>query len=128
MDQQSPQSIMSDLSWRISSLETKVKLNEQNFFNLQERMQLINKNFLDLKKELRDRVDNLTDEAHDIEKTVKDLQSKVEKVGSKLATAPRGEDVEQIKKFHETINVFKPEMSADEAKNILDGVLKQLEK
>ena len=120
MDPQNPQAAIADLMWRITSLETKVKLNEQNFFNLQERMGLINKNFLDLKKEIRDRADNLSDEMHDLEK-------KVSSLSEKFVKAPKAADVEQIKKFHESINVFKPDMSTDEAKNILDEVLHKLE-
>ncbi len=121
MEAQSPQAVMQDIMWRLTSLETKIKLNEQNFFNLQERMQLLNKNFLDLKKEIRDRVDNITDEIHDLEKRIDSLREK-------FSQAPKASDVEQIKKFHQTINVFKPDMSADEAKNILDDVLQRLEK
>jgi len=84
-------------------------------------MQLINKNFLDLKKEIRDRADNISDEIHDLDKRVESLRDK-------FAQAPKAADVDQIKKFHESINVFKPEMSADEAKSILDDVLTKMEK
>ena len=119
MEAQSPQTMYEDLLWRMSSLETKVKINEQNLFNLQERMQLINTNFLDLKKEIRGRADNMSDELHDLEKKLSSLREK-------FVQAPKAADVDQIKKFHQSINVLSPEMSADEAKNILDGVLKKL--
>ena len=118
---QSPQSAMSDLMWRLSSVETKVKLNEQNFFNLQERVQLFSQNFLDLKTELRNRADNLTEELHDLEK-------KVDSLGTKYAQSPKAADVEEIKKFHKAINVFSPDMSKDDAKKILDDVMRKLEK
>ncbi len=126
MEQQSPQSIMFDLQSKISSLETKVKLNEQNFFNLQERMQLISTNFLDLKKELRERADNITEETREIESTIKDLRSKISKLESQAASAPKAEYSESVKKFPAPMAALTTEMSSEDAKNALDSVLKKL--
>lgn len=127
MEMQSPQAMLNDIAAKLSGIETKVKLNEQNFFNLNERMQLLSQNFLDIKKELLGKMDNLTEETHEIEKAFQELNEKMAKMDSRVMRVPKAEDVEQIKKFHQSINVFKPEMSREEADKILDDVLKKLE-
>ena len=115
------QSVLSDLSYRLANLETKIRLNEQNFFNSQEKVQLLSKNFLDLKKELLNRVDNLTQEMHEVEKAVLELKKKVSSFETKITAAP------QQPAFKSLLPVEPHNISPEQAKSALDDVLRRLE-
>ncbi|HIK02233.1 TPA: hypothetical protein H1012_00105 [archaeon] len=115
------QSVLSDLSYRLANLETKIRLNEQNFFNSQEKVQLLSKNFLDLKKELLNRVDNLTQEMHEVEKAVLELKKKVSSFETKITVAP------QQLGFRPLPPVEPHNISPEQAKSALDDVLRRLE-
>jgi len=78
----------------------------------------LSRNFLDLKKELRDKVDLAVDKNHDLEKSARDIMKKIEKLEkSGVRTA-----VPKAKK-KESINVFKPEMTIEESDRILEEIL-----
>lgn len=114
------QTALSDAVYRITNLESKVRLMEQNFFNVQERVQLLSKNFLDLKKEVLGRVDTLSQEAHDIEKSASELRKKVTAIEAKITSVPLVAGLAAIQPV-------RTEMSSDEASRALDDVLKKLE-
>ncbi|MFH1424448.1 MAG: hypothetical protein ABIG20_02070 [archaeon] len=69
----SREEVLNELSWRVNSLDSKIRINEQNILNERKQIQLINRNFLELKKELRERIDNLMQDMREI----KDKISKV---------------------------------------------------
>lgn len=124
MPTESVQSILGDITYRISNLETKVRLTEQNSFNFQERVQLLSKNFLDLKKEILNRVDNLTQEAHDLERNMNDLKKKVAALEAKSSFSSYASGHAKLASVATPAHV---EMSADDAKRALDDVMKKLE-
>lgn len=111
----------------IGSVETKTRINEQNILNAQKKVQLLSRNFLDLKKELREKVDLVFQKNHEMEKSVKKLTAAVERLEKKLPKYAKSEDVKAVQKFHESVNVFKPELSKEEAGSILDDILKKAE-
>ncbi len=124
MPTESVQSILGDITYRISNLETKVRLTEQNSFNFQERVQLLSKNFLDLKKEILNRVDNLTQEAHDLERNMNDLKKKVAALEAKSSFSSYASGHAKLASVAVPSHI---EMSADDAKRALDDVMKKLE-
>ena len=119
------QLVLNDITTRLANIETKVRLAEQNSFNTQERMQLLSKNFLDLKKEILNRVDNLSQEAHDIEKSSNELRKKITSLESKVSAASLSSGFARA-----AIQPAKAaeDMSLDEAKKTLDDILVRLEK
>lgn len=127
--QQHPQSreaVMTELGWKINNLDSKIRINEQNVLNERKQVQLLNKNFLDFKKEMRDKVDLLLQENRKVQETMTKLQGLLSTMESKMKKGyARKEDVSELKKHEESVNVFKPEMSKAEANRVLDEILKK---
>ncbi len=116
---QNPQGVLDEILYKVSNLETKVRLTEQNFFNSQERVELLSRNFLDLKKELLGRVDNLTHEAHDFSRALSEIRNKLALIESKLSAIPKITPAQQA-------SAITAEISAEDASKTLDDVLKKL--
>ncbi len=123
MATESIQSVLNDITYRLSNMETKVRLTEQNSFNFQERVQLLSKNFLDLKKEILNRVDNLTQEAHDLERNMNDLKKKVAALEAKSSFSSYASGHAKLASVATPVHA---EMSPEEAKAALDDVMRKL--
>lgn len=106
-------SLINNLSMRISNLDTKVRINEQNILNEGRRIQLVNKNVLDFKKEIREKVERLMEASHD-------LQKALEKLGQKI------EIIEELQKRKPLVNVQtlpltpEPQSPDDALQNVLN--------
>jgi len=117
VQKQTPQQIFDSLSWRFNNLDTKVRINEQNLLNMRKHSQLINQNFLDLKKEIRESVVNIQKTSHDMERKVNELSSKLNELESRLTQVQKTPFTKaKAKKPHEEL----AEKSADQ---ILDEIL-----
>jgi len=81
---QTPQEMFESLSWRLNNLDTKLRITEQNVVNMRNHSQLINQNFLDLKKEVRDSVSNVQTKNHDLERELKQVQDKLTELESEI--------------------------------------------
>ena len=108
-----------DLTLRINSIDTKIRINEQNLLNLQSRVQLLSKNLIDLKKEVRDEVDESARKGEKIEKLVNELNKKIKSfrrgsAGLALTSEIKGPGEKQ-------------EMTKEDAEKALDNVLKLTE-
>jgi len=121
-------SMLSNMSWKLSNLDTKIRINEQNLISERRRVQLINKNLLDLKTEIRDKLDSVTTQSRELKQKMTALEKKVAKVEVKLSKKFAGKDeVHELKKFSESFNMFGTDMSKTEADKILDEILKKTE-
>ncbi|MFH1450799.1 MAG: hypothetical protein ABIF92_02360 [archaeon] len=124
---QSPQQVAESLMWKVNNLETKVRINEQNIINDRRHVQLLNRNVLDLKKELRDKLDAVMQQRGDLPKKISDLELKVQNIEAKLKKLVKREEIHALQKFHEHFNYFDKEMSKEEADRILDNIVKNSE-
>lgn len=77
---QSQRNFMNDINWRLSSLDTKIRINEQNILNEGRRIQLISKNFLEFKKEIREKLEHVLEENHEIDKKFSDISKDIERL------------------------------------------------
>lgn len=104
---------------RLNSIETKIRINEQNLLNDRQHSQLINKNLLDLKKEIRERLDAVSHETKELKIQVEELSGKVDVVGKQVKAR-----VVRKAAPPKPVNLAKPQMSSNEASKILDNILK----
>ncbi|MDP7282215.1 MAG: hypothetical protein QF475_01065 [Candidatus Undinarchaeales archaeon] len=123
----SPKQAITDMTWRMNNLETKARINEQNIINDRRHVQILNKNVLDLKKELRTKTDSVMSGRQDVSKTVTELVTRVENIERRMKRLVKREEVLAMKKFHENFNYFDKDMTTEEADHILDDILKKTE-
>jgi len=112
--QLSPQQVMSNLKLQVSTLESKIRVNEQNIFNMRKHMQMVNHNLLDFKKEMRKKLDALMQQNADLEAATDKLRIAIESV---VKTKER--DVKVVKSTKVNKNMGKAE-----ATKVLDDILK----
>jgi len=124
---QTPQQVTSNLIWKLNNLETKVRINEQNIVNDRRHVQILNSAILELKQEMRDKVDTVLHDKHDLKKKVANLEIKVEGLERKLKRFVKKEEVAALQKFHQNFNYFDTDMTKDEADKILDNIVKKSE-
>jgi len=123
----SSQQQVTDLTWKLNNLETKARINEQNIINDRRHVQLISKNILNLKKEIREKMDTILTGRHDLGKNVSDLIERVkalEKLSKKFVK--KGE-ITALQKFHQNFNYFDKEMTKEEADRVLDDIVRKVE-
>jgi len=118
MPQQGAQLTVDTLSWKVNSVDTKTRINEQNIMNERRHVQLVNKNLLSLKKELRDRVGQISRDSSDIKKKLQELEAKVTKLEE---TVKRGVPK---KRERPKLDIFKSELSGEDADAVLDNLIK----
>ena len=118
--QMTPQQIqeLQQISATVSSLSTKIRINEQNILNLQSRVQLLSRNFLDLKKEMRGKTDIAVEKSNYAEKKIKEIMKKLEKFEKEGFVSSGKDDKKEP-------DISKPKMTAEEAENILDDILEE---
>ncbi len=110
---------------RLGSIDTKLRINEQNLLNLQNRVQLLSKNLLDLKKETRGELDSLSNKTEKIKEDLDKLSLKIKGSESYLVNASIDKKIEQLKAFQKKF--LTPNLTKEEAEKILDATLKILE-
>ena len=110
--------MLSNLQMKLSSVETKIRINEQNLLNDRQHSQLINKNLLELKKEVRERLDKASQENRELSTRVDELSKRVEELGKGIRMQKPAAQQVQV------VNLKKPQMSAKQASSILDNILK----
>lgn len=102
----------------LNSLSTKTKINEQNIMNLHNKFQVLSRNFLDFKKEIRDKVGSGAEK--DFEELEKKIDKKMKQIDKKI------EMLEKKKKIKEAVSpTSKKGMTSEEADKILDNILKK---
>ena len=122
-----PQQEVSNLTWKVNNIETKVRINEQNVMNDRRHVQLLNKNVLDLKKEMRTKLDGILKERHDGTKKIEELTTRVENMERRVKKFVKRTEISAIKKFHENFNYFDNDMTKEEADKILDNIVNKSE-
>ncbi|MDP7282138.1 MAG: hypothetical protein QF475_00670 [Candidatus Undinarchaeales archaeon] len=122
-----PQQAVSNLTWKVNNIETKVRINEQNVMNDRRHVQLLNKNVLDLKKEMRTKLDGILKERHDGTKKIEELTTRVENMERRVKKFVKRTEISAIKKFHENFNYFDNDMTKEEADKILDNIVNKSE-
>lgn len=100
-----------------ASVYTRIRINEQNIMNLQDKVQMLSKNFLNLKKEVRDR---LSESSGGASKVGENLKKRIEKIEEKVEKLEKF-GVEKGKKEEE----IKKGMTEEEADKALDDILKK---
>ena len=113
----------SGLTWKLNNMETKVRINEQNIMNDRRHVQLLNRGLLDLKKEVREKLDSVLSERHTVSKKVEELSIKVDSLERRVKKFVKREEISALQKFHENFNYFDNEMTKEEADRILDNIV-----
>ncbi|MFO7872371.1 MAG: hypothetical protein R6U26_01865 [Candidatus Undinarchaeales archaeon] len=107
-----------DINSMLNSLSTKTRINEQNIMNLHNKLQVLSRNFLDFKKEIRDKVGSGV--GKDFEELEKKIDKKMKQIDKKI------EMLEKKKKIKEAVSpTSKKGMTSEEADKILDNILKK---
>ena len=111
----SREEVLQNTNWRINTLESKIRVNEQNVFNMRKHMQMINHNLLDFKKEMREKLDGLLRQNSELAAATDKLRIVIDKMGKqKKPTASPAEPV-----------ALKKDMTEGEASKVLDEILKK---
>ncbi|HIK01764.1 TPA: hypothetical protein H1008_01495 [archaeon] len=121
------QANVSDFEWRLNSLTTKVRINEQNVINERKHAQLLNKNLIDFKGEIRGKIDSVTQQNRELRLAVDRIKDQVKALTKKLKDIPSKAELNELRRIQESATLYGKDMSKDEADKILDNVLSQIE-
>lgn len=121
------QAYVSDFEWRLNSLTTKVRINEQNVINERKHAQLLNKNLIDFKGEIRGKIDSVTQQNRELRLAVDRIKDQVKALTKKLKDIPSKAELNELRRIQESATLYGKDMSKDEADKILDNVLSQIE-
>jgi len=124
----SPQQKVIDLTWKLNNMETKVRINEQNIINDRRHVQLMSRNSLDIKKEVREKMGTILTERHDLGKKVSDLEARVKALEKLSGNFVKKGEITALQKFHQNFNYFDKEMTKEEADRVLDEIVSKTEK
>ena len=81
-------------------METRARVNEQNLINERRHTQLMDKNFLNLKKEIREKLDMALSNSKEAKEIAEKLKAKIEKLGSEIKSKyAQKSDVHEVKKL-----------------------------
>ncbi|MDP7260382.1 MAG: hypothetical protein QGI80_00245 [archaeon] len=118
---------VSDFEWRLNALMTKVRINEQNVINERKHAQLLNKNLIDFKGELRGKIDSITQQNRELKLSVNRVKEQIKTFTKKLKDLPSKAELNELRRIQESATLYGRDMSKDEADDILDKVLSQIE-
>ncbi len=118
---------VSDFEWRLNALMTKVRINEQNVINERKHAQLLNKNLIDFKGELRGKIDSITQQNRELKLSVNRVKEQIKTFTKKLKDLPSKAELNELRRIQESATLYGRDMSKDEADDILDKVLAQKE-
>ena len=121
------QADVSDFGWRLNSLTTKVRINEQNVINERKHAQLLNKNLIDFKGEIRGKIDSVTQQNRELRLAMDRIKDQVKALTKKLKDLPSKAELNELRRIQESATLYGKDMSKDEADKILDNVLSQIE-
>jgi hypothetical protein len=106
---------------------TKVRINEQNVINERKHAQLLNKNLIDFKGELRGKIDSITQQNRELKLSVNRVKEQIKTFTKKLKDLPSKAELNELRRIQESATLYGRDMSKDEADDILDKVLSQIE-
>ncbi|MAF89151.1 MAG: hypothetical protein QF775_02285 [archaeon] len=118
---------VSDFEWRLNALMTKVRINEQNVINERKHAQLLNKNLIDFKGELRGKIDSITQQNRELKLSVNRVKEQMKTLTKKLKDLPSKAELNELRRIQESATLYGKDLSKDEADDILDKVLSQIE-
>ncbi len=121
------QADVSDFGWRLNSLTTKVRINEQNVINERKHAQLLNKNLIDFKGEIRGKIDSITQQNRELKLSMDRVKEQIKTLTKKLNDLPSKAELNELRRVQESATLYGRDMSKDEADEILDKVLSQIE-
>ncbi|HIJ99353.1 TPA: hypothetical protein H1011_00830 [archaeon] len=121
------QADVSDFGWRLNSLITKVRINEQNVINERKHAQLLNKNLIDFKGEIRGKMESITQQNRELKLSMDRVKEQIKTLTKKLNDLPSKAELNELRRIQESATLYGRDMSKDEADEILDKVLSQIE-
>ena len=115
------------LEQKMQNLLTKVRINEQNILNETRHTQLINRNLLEFKTDIVDKVDQLLRQMNEQQKMIGNLVNTIKELEEQVSNAPAREDLEELRSLANYKSTVDSEITKENAGDVLDDVLEKLE-